>query len=193
MTTKQEAAAGWAVVVTKIMAEHVAERTIRAGGYRVFAPSYKKLLRPRLGPDHKRSGKGEIVSRPLFQGYVFVELHPGQEFGEQLFAGVSRLLRHPPVDNMTGRPKLIPDAVIEALRVRVDDGDFDKLPTSWKIKAEPGDQVRALDGPLESFIGELVSIDDDKMRAVALMSLFGRQTLVTFEDAGAMLEKVEAA
>jgi Transcription termination factor nusG len=75
--------AGWCVVMSKPAAEEIAERSIREAGYRVYLPCYRKILRgSRFGEDGRRirSRRDEVVLRPLFPLYLFVELCPHQQW-----------------------------------------------------------------------------------------------------------------
>jgi transcription antitermination factor NusG len=185
---------GWAVVVAKPSCEFLAEKTIKEHGYRVFLPIYKKMMQPRqgIGAERKRATRLGIVTRPLFQGYVFVELWPDQDLGKERFVGVANVLHYPGRDGKPGRPKLVPARFIEALREACNGGTFDKLPVSARLNAKPGDKVKAHDGPFAGFIGELLQIDDDRNRAVVLMRLFDRQSKVEFSNPET-LEVVKAA
>lgn len=180
-----ESSPGWAVVVSKPMCEMLAEKTIRSSGYRVFLPMYKKAL---TGND-KRAGekrRGKILTRPLFTGYLFVELWPDQDFVVSRFVGVSRLLHQRPSGGVPGKLKLVSGELIEAIRDACDAGVFDKGPISTRLNAEVGSAVRPTEGPFASFLGRISEIDDDRTRIVVLMEIFGRTTPVTFDNPAAL-------
>jgi transcriptional antiterminator NusG len=50
-----------------------------------------------------------------------------------------------------------------------------------KIDAEPGDMVRVISGPFESFIGTIEEINDERQTVKARISMFGRETPVELE------------
>lgn len=58
----------WVVVITKPMAEEIAERSLRQAGFRVYLPRYRKEMRP-----HGSARRGKPSMRPLFAGYLFVQ------------------------------------------------------------------------------------------------------------------------
>jgi transcriptional antiterminator NusG len=50
-----------------------------------------------------------------------------------------------------------------------------------KLDAEPGDMVRVINGPFESFIGTIEEINDERQTVKARISMFGRETPVELE------------
>lgn len=167
---------GWAVVVSKPMAEFAAQGALRRRGYRVCLPVYRKLLRG------KRDSYGEMVMRPLFRGYLFVELHPGQAWIDILYTpGVCDVVRQPGDHDM---PALVEPGLIEEVRAESEAGLFDDRPLSrgvsravfraGKLMVKPGDAMRVAEGPFASFMATLQDIDD-RGRAQTLLTMFNRQ------------------
>lgn len=180
MPQSEDVQPGWAVVMTKVAAEHVAERAIREGGYRVYLPMYRRFLRGvRIGRDGRRvrtRRDGELVFRPLFPGYLFVELHPDQQwYAIRSMTAVVDLIRD------GSRPSLLPAAVVEEIRLREDHGAFDhgraNRRKKLRVDFKRGDTVRIIEGPFADFLAE-VEKSDEKGRLELLVSLFGRVTAV---------------
>jgi transcription antitermination factor NusG len=176
---------GWAVVITKPAAEFAAKDALRRRGYRIVLPVYRKFLRSRREP-----GGVVLVMRPLFQGYLFVELHPGQAWiGILHTPGVSDMVRR------TGNrdvPALLEPELIATLYVDSQLGVFDEQrPTepvsvvsseafrSGEATVKPGDPVRVAEGPFQSFRAKLQDIDE-RGRAQTLLSLFNREVSAEF-------------
>jgi hypothetical protein len=179
---------GWCCALTRPAAEEVAEKSIRQAGFRVYLPRYRKILRgvrldETTGRRIRTRGAGEVVMRPLFGQYIFIELHPGQsEHGITIAVGVVKLLRHPAVGGLFGTPKLIDAEVIEEIRLAEQRGDFDQVrgaaPRLRRTDLAPGDQVSTAQG-----VGaELVGLDDAG-RAQVMQTWFNAPRLVTVSDA----------
>lgn len=164
---------GWAVVMSKPMAEFLAQDALRRRGRRVVLPVYRKVLRG------KRKSRGAMVFRPLFQSYLFVELHPGQAWIDILHTpGVYDLVRRAGERDL---PAMLAPDLVAAIRAESEAGIFDD-PRPGAIKlplAKPGDKMRVADGPFASFLAELQEVDD-RGRARTLLGLFKRQVPAAF-------------
>jgi transcription antitermination factor NusG len=157
------------------MAEFVAHDALRRRGFRVCLPVYRKLLRG------KRDNYGAMVMRPLFRGYLFVELHLGQAWIDILYTpGVCNLVRQAGDD----LPAFVEDGLVEEIRDEARAGLFDDRPLSrgvsqatfraGKAMVKPGDAMRVAEGPFASFMATLQDIDD-RGRAQTLLTMFNRQ------------------
>lgn len=180
-------ALGWAVLMSGPMAEAIAERSIVELGYRSYLPMSTKAIRAtQYDDDGKRSRpRGEVVQRPAFRGYLFVELWPEQPWRQLLDSRVTR-----GVDSMIlrgERPALLTAELIDALRKAEADGDFDE-PRGFRVRGQSkrrtdindGDIVRIGNGPFRSFLG-MMEGQDDAGRAKVLLSLLGRDTPISIE------------
>lgn len=178
----QQEAPGWMVITARPMAEELAENTLKAAGWRVYLPRGRKVLRGiRIDPQTRKRirtrGFGEIVMRPIFAGYLFVELHPGQSWAPALAQrGVIGMLASRVGDGM--RPKLVTERGIEALRSAERDGEFDEArcrrgKANHRPDLEIGARVAVeisgitLDGIIES-------LSDKRDQAIVRYMLFGR-------------------
>jgi transcriptional antiterminator NusG len=136
-------------------------------GFRAYLPMYRKRLHPngRLKPS-------AIALRPLFRGYVFVDLDRNADWSEILgTVGVSGILRKP--DRAVA---CIPDLVIEAIKLKEARGEFDDDRRSKDYALEKGDRVRIEVGPFAGFFAELEQCPDDQGRCRILIDVFGGQT-----------------
>jgi len=181
--------AGWCAVFTNPASEDAVAARLRRDGLRTFLPKYRKILRGiRIvsGRRVRTKGPGEIVLRPLFSRYLFVELYPEQGWhGIATAPGVARLVMH--TRDVGSPPALIHPEVIEAIREAVDRGDFDQarqtapMRVDLKRMLDAGEQPRVkING--HDIIGELLALDDQN-RAAVLVELFNRP-MVTRVDAG---------
>jgi transcriptional antiterminator NusG len=183
------------VVKSEPGAEFLAQKRIREAGFRVYLPTYKVALTGH----RKERGRGDIIPKALFVGYLFVEVSRGQNWHPvKRQVGVARdgvLMRD------SNDPHLIPEALIEKIRREEQDGRWDRFPKRIMGKrsdlmdeqGQPrvGLQLRVADGgPFDSFIGTLDNLDD-RGRVRVLLSIFGRQTPRWMKDAG--VEPIKAA
>lgn len=180
---------GWAVVTTRCMAEMVAAQALKARGWRVYLPLGRKMLRGvrvdmLSGRRVRTRGPGEIVLRPVFTGYVFAELHAGQQWSPILSErGVAGLLQNANGDRP--QPRLLSGRGIEQLRALEGDGFFDELRCRrGKVGARPdlkvGDTVltpEVTEG--HKFEGVLRRLADDDDKAIVGILIFGREVPVT--------------
>ncbi len=110
---------GWAVVVALPAQDEIAERSINSdGGYRAYLPRFKKIIRGVRIENGKRirtRREGDLVPRPLFPGYLFVELDPRVQPWHAIttMLGVSDILKNTDVDRT---PRLVRPEVIDAIR-----------------------------------------------------------------------------
>lgn len=106
----------WAVAVIEPGRDEVAYRKLRSSGYRTLL-----LTRRRLYTGHNRKGwrrSGDFVSEPIFPGYLFVQLSPGEALPDHdLIPEYHGLIRD-------GRTTL-PNEVVISWWLRINAGEFD--------------------------------------------------------------------
>ena len=181
---------GWAAVMAKPMAEELAEKHIRKAGFRVYLPRYRKVLRTTYRDELgrvRRNGKSEIVMRPLIVGYLFVELHPGQQW--RSIGRCIGVVDHEPFLILRAggeTPALIRPELIDVLRDRENKREFDdphfrkkraarKSFAAGALPLKPGERVRVESGPFAGYWGRLDDMDDSG-RFQAIVEIFGRDT-----------------
>lgn len=154
-----------------------AEPTVAAG---IIETGFVAYL-PRIVKRQKRYGRIETILRPAFPRYVLAALDLACDpWGLVLrVRGVKRFLTAP-----SGLPVALRDGEVERLQRlgRASDGAIDEDEPA----IHPGEQARALAGPLEGFAG--ICQWSDAQRVGMLMSMFGRNCAVTFNAAD--LERV---
>lgn len=153
-------AGGWAVVNTHPHREQAALENLARQDFRCYCPRIRKRVR------HAR--RTQDVLRPLFPGYLFVEIGPqGQHWRPILSTlGVRTLVR------CGERLSFLDDAFIASLKLSEVDGAVVRR-ASYHV----GQQVRMADGPFEGLIATIIEMDEQQ-RLVLLMDLLNRPVKV---------------
>ncbi|AXE65040.1 hypothetical protein BBF93_13035 [Hyphomonas sp. CACIAM 19H1] len=149
----------WYVVQTLTAQECVAITNLNRQKYRTYCPMISRTVR------HAR--KTSIRQKPLFPGYVFVNLDPSKDNWHSVNGtyGVSRLIA------FDGRPSPVPPAVMNALLAFSDASlPADEIPC--------GARVRIDSGAFDTWVGEICQLPD-RDRAVVLLELLSRKVPVT--------------
>jgi transcriptional antiterminator RfaH len=152
----------WFVVQTQPRAEAKAKRHLVNQGFVTYMPVYQRRVR------HAR--RNELVLRPLFPGYLFVQIDPELQRWRSIngTVGVRQILTD------GNAPRYVPDRIIEEIVARQDETGTVKLsPPAFS----PGQAVRVVDGAFADVSGLFEEMRDET-RAVLLISLLGRQVRV---------------
>ncbi|MBR2929444.1 MAG: transcription termination/antitermination factor NusG [Oscillospiraceae bacterium] len=114
------------------------------------------------------NGTMKEVDRKVFPGYVLIKM--------VLTDDTWHLIRN--IRGVTGfvgsanKPIPLTEEEVAALRME---------PNEIIVNYNVGDQVRITDGPLESFMGTVESIEPEKNKVCVVVSMFGRETPVELE------------
>jgi transcription elongation factor/antiterminator RfaH len=119
--------------------------------------AYCPMLRRRRS--HAR--RVETVLRPLFPGYLFVQVNSDLRWRPILTThGVRTVVR-------TGdEPSFVDDALIAGLKAREIDGAVVRPPSPYRV----GQDVRITGGPFDGFIATILELDD-KERLLVLLNV----------------------
>jgi transcriptional antiterminator RfaH len=156
----------WFVVRTQPRRESQAERQLANQHFRTFLPRFRKSRR------HAR--KFEIVSAPLFPGYLFVILDLDRDRWRSVNGtyGVDRLLTH------AGAPEPVPHGLVEQLLAATDAAGIVRLHPNL----QNGQMVRVSAGPFANFVGRLQQLDDSGRVRILLEVLGGKVPVLLPED-----------
>lgn len=123
-----------------------------------------------------RRGKKVSAERKFFPGYVMVKMDLTDASWHMVknTAKVTGFLG----GGGKGRPVPIPDREAEAIFAQVREGI--EHPKS-QINFEIGENVKIIEGPFDSFVGQVEEVDDEKSRVKVSVSIFGRATPVDLE------------
>ncbi len=151
----------WYAVATKARRELWARSNLWEREIEVYLPLVRRWRR--------HSGKRDLVSYPLFPGYLFVEadLQITSSRAIDMAQGVRGLVR------FGERLPTVPGGVIEGIRQLEDESGHIDL-DAWRGGFRPGDLVQIAKGVMADVTAIVESIDA-KMRIVVLLELLGRQ------------------
>ncbi|WP_166141414.1 transcription termination/antitermination protein NusG [Methylosinus sp. RM1] len=151
---------GWVVVNTRPHQERVALENLQRQQYHAYCPLALKRVR------HAR--RTQDVPRPLFPGYIFVEMTPQSRWAPICSTfGVRTLVR------LGDRPSFLPSDFVETLRSREIDGLIAKPEQAFEI----GQKVRIAGGAFHDFVATIVEMNE-RDRIVVLMELLNRPVKV---------------
>lgn len=147
----------WLVATTHANSEGTARANLERQGYTVYLP----LIRKRRS--HAR--KVTWVLRPLFPGYIFIDLDPRQQAWRpiQSTIGVRSLVR------FGEEPASLDGSFIAALQAREEDGAVTRPTVPFAV----GQDVRIEGGPLDGLLARILALDD-KERVVVLLDVMNR-------------------
>ena len=149
---------GWAVVNTHAHKERLAVDGLARQGFRPYCPMSAKRIR------HAR--KFSNVLRPLFPGYVFVELDLSKDRWRPILAtfGVRTLVRR------GERPSLLAPEFVDALKARECDGEIARPDNDLA----PGQDVRLSTGYFAGLTAQILELDHNE-RVTVLLNLLNGQ------------------
>jgi len=153
--------AHWTVAITKPNNENRAEVNLARQGYLTYLPKYLSKI-----------GK-EIKVKILFPRYIFVRVEDQWHRINSTF-GVSRILL-----NNESRPAIVPDKIIDNLKLKEDQRGLISLPEPPKFKL--GEKVRVVN---QSFDGYDAIYDGMRPneRARVLIKMLGQQVQVELDE-----------
>ena len=141
--------------------------------FEVLNPTYQALS--------IRRDRRKVLTRPIFNGYMFVRtlLNPECHLEILKTPGVVEILKSP------SGPTPVPDNQVENLRLlekHVGDCFFG---TDFKV----GDSVNVKDGPFIDFSGVVQEVNHEKQKLKVSVSIFGRSTPVELDYLQVALER----
>ena len=115
-----------------------------------------------------KNGQRKVKTRKIFPGYVIVKMVMTDEswYLVRNTQGVTGFVGH--------GSKPIPLTEEEVRKMGIET-------VRVEIDVEPGDMVRVIRGPFDSFIGTVDEVNEEKQTIKARISMFGRETPVELE------------
>lgn len=153
---------GWFAVQAVVNKEKYAIENLRRQGFEAWCPMILKMVR--------RGRRTVSVQRPLFPGYVFVEIDLETQRWRSIDGtrGVTRLLK------FGERPARLPKELVSGMLALTN--EFGVVEFSDPL--DPGDEVQVISGTFDNWIGKVMSLPDQE-RVTLLIDAVSRQVPVT--------------
>lgn len=161
---------GFEDAVRKILEQKIENLGMQDKILEIYIPSRKFL---KLNSKGKRQEKTEKI----YPGYIYIHMILDRETGYMLqnTTHVSRIAS-------TGNVAVpLEEGYIEKLKEKLLQESSDNKAASTQVKYRIGDLVSVLDGPFKDMRGKISSIDPNNARVNVLLSIFERDTEVTFD------------
>lgn len=141
----------WFAIYTMSRQEKVVHADLTADGYESYLP----LLRTK----RKWSDRLKWIDEPMFRGYVFVRVSSREYYQVLQHRSILKYIA------FGGKPSVIPDHHMEALRRAMGEGvDFEVTSTGFR----PGQVVEVTSGPMCGCSGEIVRLAGRKRLLVRI-------------------------
>ncbi|MBQ7466604.1 MAG: transcription termination/antitermination factor NusG [Clostridia bacterium] len=118
----------------------------------------------------EKNGKKKVVQRKMFPCYVFIKMR----YTDNLWHTIVNTRGVTGFVGPAGRPLPLPDEEVRKMQL-------EKIVIDLKI--EVGNKVKVIAGPLESFVGDVLSVDTANQKCKVSVEMFGRQTPVDLDFA----------
>lgn len=163
-TAKGESGAEWLAVYTRARHEQKVAEQITKLGYKSFLPRYQTLS--------KRKDRRKLIQSPIFPGYIFARIPPGE---------FNLLLKIPGVVKILGeKGNLIPIPAEEIESVKI------LLESEAVVEPHPylraGDKVKIVSGPLKGARGWLLRVEPSVSLLVVSVNILNRSIAVELTD-----------
>ena len=176
-------ATGWYVLHTYSGYEKKIEKTIRmmTGSGELDKEVVRDVKVPSEEVVEVRNGKKRTQTRKFLPGYILVEMDlPNEE--QQWKLTCSRIKKIQGVTGFVGTPankKPNPLSGDEARSILQKSGEMKgERPVRTRQSFAPGEQVKIIDGPFESFTGTIEDVNPEKNKLKVMVGIFGRNTPV---------------
>ena len=120
--------------------------------------------------EEKANGKKKVIERKKFPCYVFLKMI----YSNDIWYLVTNTRGVTGFVGPQGRPLPLTDEEVRKMGLK---GSNEQITVDFIV----GDSVQIINGPLESFIGKVLSIDSSAQKAKVLVEMFGRMTEVDLD------------
>ena len=118
----------------------------------------------------EKNGKKKVVERKMFPCYVLLKMR----YTDNLWHTIVNTRGVTGFVGPQGRPLPLTDE--EIVKMRLEKVNID-------IKVEVGNKVKVTSGPLDGFVGDVVSVDNAEQKCRVNVEMFGRPTAVDLDFA----------
>lgn len=134
-----------------------------------------RVLVPTLKEKRFKGGALKYVERKLYPGYVFVEMicEPNGLINEQVWFMIKETTGVGDFIGSGGKPTPMPEHEVGSMLAACEKPDESALSA---VQFKKGDPVKIIQGPFESFEGEVESVDEHRGKVTVVVTIFGRAT-----------------
>jgi len=126
-----------------------------------------------------KDGKKRSSSRKILPGYILVEMDLPDDGWKATCSGIRKVTGVTGFVGATQHHKPQPITAEEARGVLQRAGEIKgERPTRTRQSFTPGEQVKIIDGPFESFTGAIEEVIAEKSKLKVMVGIFGRATPV---------------
>lgn len=118
----------------------------------------------------EKNGKKKVVERKMLPTYVFIKMR----YTDNLWHTIVNTRGVTGFVGPAGRPLPLPDDEVRKMRL-------EKIVIDLKV--DVGNKVKVVSGPLEGFVGDVLSVDSVNQKCKVSVEMFGRQTPVDLDFA----------
>lgn len=167
--------ASWYVINTLSNYENkVAESIKEAAKQKGVAEQFLSILVPVQHVTELKKGKKVESAKKIFPGYIMVEMNLND-----LTWNIVKNTPH--VVGFLGngkKPLPVSELEVKRLMKQVEEGAVTK---EFEISYDVNETVKIVEGPFETFTGQIEEVDNEKKRVKVLVSIFGRSTPVELD------------
>ena len=118
----------------------------------------------------EKNGKKKVVERKMFPCYVLIKMR----YTDNLWHTIVNTRGVTGFVGPAGRPLPLNDDEVRKMRL-------EKIVVDLKV--DDGNKVKVISGPLEGFVGDVLSVDSANQKCKVSVEMFGRQTPVDLDFA----------
>ena len=151
----------------------IKENILEKAAKNSMSGAFLDILIPSISVPGLKRGNKVTLNKKMMPGYMFLHM----EMSDKTWHLVSTI---PKVLEFLGgdHPSVISTVEIDRILRELEKQSHS---SNAQHALENGDVVRILDGPFESFKGQIESIDEKENKAVVAVSIFGNSTMITLE------------
>ncbi|MDB2414660.1 transcription termination/antitermination protein NusG [Rickettsiales bacterium] len=154
----------------KKVAQAITDKAGREG----ISDLFEQVVVPTEGVVEVKKGRKVSTERKFFPGYIMVKM----KMDDRALHLVKTVPKVTGFLGGSGRPQPISKSEVDRILKQVEEG-LEK--PKHIVSFEVGEAVRVIDGPFDTFVGEVEEVDEDKGKIKVSVTIFGRSTPVELE------------
>lgn len=133
--------------------------------------SFNDIVVPMLEVPELKKGKKVLTEKKIMPGYILVNM----SMTDKAWHIVKNIPRVTGFLGGSKKPHPVPQKEVDEIFAQLETEAKD---ASNSLSFEVGERVKVIDGPFESFVGDIEEVDPEKSRLKVSVSIFGRSTPV---------------